>query len=84
MRLGPHKKRQKLHPLAVELIKLFKNGEELTIRDIMEKLNMDRGSTRTLLDTVSLQIPIYEVGKKKAIYPGRKAPVYKLLDIKKL
>ena len=65
-----------------ELIEMFKNGDELTVRDIKQKLNISYQNARHHLDMVSLQIPIYESGKRKI--HGRPSPVFKLLDTENL
>lgn len=66
----------------LQLIKLFKGGAELTVREIKEKLNIRYENARHHLDSVSLEIAIYQSGKRKI--HGRQSPVYKLLDIKNL
>ena len=65
-----------------QLIKLFKGGAELTVREIAKKLNIEYENARHYLDIVSLEIPIYQSGERKI--HGRPSPVYKLLDVKNL
>lgn len=65
-----------------QLINLFKNGSELSIRDIEEKLNIGYENARHYLDIVSLEMAIYQSGEQKI--HGRPTPVFKLLDREKL
>ena len=45
---------------AIRLIRLFETGRPVTVRDVMNKLDISKSSARRWIDNISLHMPIYE------------------------
>lgn len=65
---------------AIKLVRLFQSGRALTVRDVMDELNISKHGAYRWLREASLQLPVYEAGFKLNEKNGRRATAYKLLN----